>query len=554
MAQIFTYNPNAYVPGQNRRNGVAQAIQSKGTKLTPYSNRAYVPGGATPSVASAIQAKGLQLGRAAANAGRGKGGGGGGGKTKVAQTWQDQLMSLYNSIYGNMETPAQQAARLQKGINSQIAAETAANRATLNETLAANREITRAQQVQLANQQARAMGFSRAIGSLQAQEGKQVYSDYERAAQNIQGLGTGLSGAVLDAQQVAADQVASGIEQASGGVNTARPSFDLEGLKNTTQYLGTTAPARDLFSEAANQAAAARLRNVASAQGIRNLAEDYGQKSVEAQGLLAGEQRKAQTTYSAEQRKLQATRPDLYAKAVEAARSGYRQDAATAVSALTLANTGMATQADIENAKLQTKIDQQTADAATAAATIKSLNDTIKANATAKNADTTASTATAKLTGYDKNGNLISGYFMPNGPKAAAAKYDANKFRVVTKPDGTQKLVPIPQPTTGGKGKGTPKLGNGQTVDQAYSTIDTRSADLNKAVLLAPFAQITNSYAVSKGREAPTYAPMQKSYQAAFNLALGKFPRVYRKNKELMAQMKSAIDIALAMAGYKVPG
>ena len=166
-----------------------------------------------------------------AGAGRSAGGGG----TKVATTWQDQLQALYTKLLGNMETPAAQAARIQKGINAQIAAEGAQNRATLNDTLAANREITRAQQAQLAQQQARAMGFSGAIGSLTAQEGANTFDDYQRAAQNIQGLGAGLSGAVLDSQQAAANRVAQGIDQASGGINNAASSFKPSPSKSSTE-------------------------------------------------------------------------------------------------------------------------------------------------------------------------------------------------------------------------------------------------------------------------------------------------------------------------------
>lgn len=450
-------------------------------------------------------------------------GAGGAGTKKVAKTPQEMLLSLMANYQSSQMTPAQ----IQAGIDAQIKSQVAAAQAS-----------TKALQYQAQQQANRAAGFAQTIGSLRAQEGQQIYSDYERAAQNIQGLGTGLTGAVAETQQAAADKAAAQLAQASGGINTAGSSYDIGGLRNTAQYTGVTLPARDLYGEAANQAAGVRVRNAAATQHIQNISDDFLQKGTEAQKAL-----------SAKRIELEAQRPDLYFKAVKAAQEGRRQDMATLVSAFALQNTVDSTQAEILNTKLQTQIDNTLAqnkvkvDALTAknktqADKIKALNDTMKANATVAKAGVTV----AATEGLGPKGNLLPGYYRPGGKGTVPQPYDTDKYKIKQNADGTQSLAPLPAPPSTAR----PSTAGKWTPSKIQSAILSTNRQLPTAKVPGVYATITNANVVPYGI-APIYKPKLPLAKAIAQLRL-KYPKAIRNREEVT----TAIREALGQIGYKV--
>lgn len=421
------------------------------------------------------------------------------------------LDTILNRYYSQMSTPAQQSGLAQRQVNDQI-----------KMALAGIRASTAAEQAAYTKQQERATGFALAQQSLEGQYGAQALADYRQAGQDIQGLGTGLTGAVGAAQQEQANKAAADISALTGGRNTAT-GLDIPGMQNVAQYTGVTLPSSDLYTQAASAAASARYNTLANADKIHQIATEYAQKWQDAQHQL-----------SLSRQELEAKRPGLYNDAVAALHDKARQDMATLVTALTLKNTVAATGSEITSRGVQDAINKALAPYKIAGA---------KASATGTTARATQTTA--KTTGLLPGGALAPGYYWSSSdPKIRVPQpYDPKKFQLDPNDSTHSKLIPLP----GTVSAGTKTVGStGLTQSQLNSIIASRSGTLAKLVKGPPYAIVHQPDPFGLGAKVVTYTPALTLAQAR-QRALGRFPTALRKNPQVIA----AVNDALSSVGYK---
>lgn len=550
-----TYNPSAYVRG-GATPAVTQATQNLGY-TSAYNPSAYVRGGASPAVAKAIQTAGLAhpaaapLAAHAAAIATKQGAGGGGAAAAGTNPMLNRLLARY---MGQLLTPAQMKTQATQSVNDQVTA-----------ALAGMRASTAAEQAAYTKQQQRAQGFALAMANLSGQNEASALQNYRQAAQDIQGLGTGLTGTVGQAQQQQADQAAAQINALTQGRNTAT-GLDVPGMQNVAQYTGVTLPSADLYTQAASQAGLARYNTQANADRISQIATDYAQKWQDAQHTL-----------TLNRQALEATRPGLYREAMNTLQSGSRQDMASLVSALTLQNTMAGTNSMINSRSISDAINK-------ALAPLK-----------VKQAGANVAATTAKTTGLISDGKggwkLAPNYhWSSTDPKTRTPTYfDPKKWQLDPKDPTHTKIVPLPgtvkkqypdwQNPDGtmkgtyyrpGPGQRPLKIPGGMMVDpkNPHNLIPTRTGtkkgpgglsaasqntainnayrDFTKSVKAPPFAVVTPAsklYGTSI-----SYAPNPKwTFQQAEQQALSTFPAWARKRPDVI----SKVDQALESIGYK---
>jgi hypothetical protein len=307
-------------------------------------------------------------------------------KKAAAAVSANPMQQIVNRYIASLLTPKQQQAQAQAGIDAQLKA-----------SLAAINTAYGQENTTLQRQQERARTYALALNSMRDMSGAQTEADYQNAAARIQGLGTGLTGTIADAQQQTANDAAAKIAAATGGLGQAQ-GLDVAGLKNIAQYTGVTMPATDLYSEAANQAAQARLQQDVRGQQVENIAGDWGQKIADAAMAHAGKVAD-----------VQATRPSLYQAAIQAAQTGNRSDLATIISALALQNTPAQTPSKIALTGAKTK--------GTEATTKKTV-----ATTAATKTGTKVKVATAEGTTPTGNKPAPGNYFVGSNPKTRVAQ------------------------------------------------------------------------------------------------------------------------------------
>ena len=531
------YDPRAYVPGQGiARSPVPAAIQQAGY-LGPTPAATTKPG---PTRTGS----------------RGTGG-------KVAQP--DTLTRILNRYIASLLTPQQQAAQTRQWIDAQIKS----GIADINRSAATDRS-------RILQQQDRARQFALALGSMRDASGAQTEADYTNAAARIQGLGTGLTGTVFDAQQAQADQAAADIAAATGGLGKAAP-LDVAGLRNVAQYTGVTMPSTDLYAEAASRAGQARVQQDMRAQQIANIAADYDVKLNEAE-----KQRLADVAT------LAGKRPSLYQEAIQGMQAGGRSDMATILSALALQNTQAKTAAEItktgaETAAVTTKVTgfqydpttgKQKTDSkgnpllatgfwlppgATTPQKIPS-DQHVSADGTKlvpnKRASTPAATAAAATAAAKAkaDANVKAGY-TPDGKDVGPGFFWGKDGKPKKIPqnwmldpnDPTNKTI-IKNPNVGGGGRGgveTPA----HKAERIQGLITDWSDRILKGLTAegTPYAHDTaDPFDVQQGWAKPHFVPSM-SYAQALAKIKAKLPAELRNN----AQMLANIDDALVTVGYK---
>lgn len=466
----------------------------------------------------------------------------GGNKPSKAATAQDTLAQITNRYIASLQTPAQLAAQNKAWIDASLKASQAATNTAYDQ-----------QSRLLGQQEHRAHQYAMALGSLRDMSGLQAGADYTNAARNIQGLGTGLTGTVADAQQAEADQAAQQIAAATQGLGQAK-GLDVAGMRNVAQYTGVTQPATNLYEEAASQAAQARLNQDVRAQQIENIAGDFRAKA----GDSASER-------AAKLAALAATRPSLYQTAMQQAQSGSRSDMATIISALALQN---------QTAKVPSEIAENVAGAKAT---------TSNAASTASNADTT----TAKVTGI-KNGKLIGGFYW-SAPGQKTAGEIPQGWRLYSEGDPTHHVIvpkgdfyfkgagmtdpqPIPQgwmpdpkdpshhkivrnpyafaPSTTKPPGGETKA---QKTERIQGLVTKWASTIDDAMTSdeSPYAEdVTNPILEQAGTAKPQWVPKPgMTYAKAFADIVKRLPPELRNNPQMIAN----INTSLKRAGFKLP-
>ena len=154
----------------------------------------------------------------------------------------------------------------------------------------------------------RAQNYALALASILKDDPSQVQAAYQSAAQNVQGYGTGLTGAVFDEQQKAANDAAEAVSRMTGGVNTTTSAIDPAAARSAMLYSNVVIPGTTLEAQGAQAYGSALSRAQVARSGVEGVAQDYIRKGLEAKQRI-------RTQTQEDIAKLQAQRPDLTAKA-----------------------------------------------------------------------------------------------------------------------------------------------------------------------------------------------------------------------------------------------
>jgi len=463
----------------------------------------------------------------------------------------DMLSNLIKSYQASLPTAAQQQATARQSVNSQI------------QQALSGIQASTAEQVRAANRQSeRAQGFAEGLRTLSPNMGAQIQSYYNDAAKQLGNFGTGLTGAVADAQQADADQAAQQVAQQSGGQGTVT-GYSVPDLRNTAQYTGVSLPSATLVGQGANQAANTYLQNVANSQSIGGIAQNYIQQANDA------------TTSLADQRaQLELTRPGLMQTALNSLSSNNRQDVATLISALALQGTNAqipskiaATKAGTTATKTGTKIKVATATGTTPSGKAPKpgnywsspnpktrVSQPIPPHQKLDPNDPTHSrlipdpnnppsgmhydpkqktfvpNKTTSTSGLNPDGTVASGYWRP-GPNATPQRVPSGYYPDPTNP---YKLIAVPPRSSSKKGA---------TPSQVSSIISRGRIAAAKDVLGPPYSKKVDIY----NPAGPSYQPTLSVANARKRLLQAYFPRALWKNSQVIG----AINDVLATAGYK---
>lgn len=192
------------------------------------------------------------------------------------------------------------------------------------DAMAANTAASKVSQAQEQAQANRAQGFALALNKFDDPEGKQALADYQSAAGQIQGFGTGLTGALAAAQKQQADKTVSDTAALTGGLGSVA-GYNLDALHNDLQYGHVTLPATSLAGQAADAAITARGQAAASAANVGSIGQQYLAKLADTQNQL-----------TADNATLQAKRPELVTSALTSMSDAQRQQRALDVQVGTL--------------------------------------------------------------------------------------------------------------------------------------------------------------------------------------------------------------------------
>jgi hypothetical protein len=248
------------------------------------------------------------------------------------------------------------------------------------------------QRLQLENQAKRAQGFAQALGQITAPDPKAIADEYRTSADRLRGFGTGLTGAVAEAQQSNADRIADEVHRVTGGLGNVA-SYDIPNLRNVAQMTGVVMPASSLEEKAAGAYASANAERAGSVGSIGSIAQEYLRKLDELEADVG-----------AKSTALAAQRPSLFNDALKAAQESARSNIATYIQARYLSNTMRTTDASITGVDPVTG--KTTLDAKTKAAAAKAAKVAAKVKTTPV-FDSSRSNALGKQ--VDQFGNEIGG-------------------------------------------------------------------------------------------------------------------------------------------------
>lgn len=166
------------------------------------------------------------------------------------------------------------------------------SRAATDETaaLAAQKAQTDAEIARINAQGTRAQGFAQALAKLSSGQDDQAMANYTTAAQTLQGLGTGLTGAVAEGYQSGADRAAEVVRNLTGGLGQVNAPAAAD-IRNASQYAGVTSPALTLAASAPNAAALARAEAAQRVAGISQIGQGYDAQATQAIEQAAADRR-----------------------------------------------------------------------------------------------------------------------------------------------------------------------------------------------------------------------------------------------------------------------
>src|SRR5262245_50437062 len=189
--------------------------------------------------------------------------------------WDDYIKLAKSAI----QTPAQ----IQTSARQTAAADEAA-------ALARQKAVSDQIISQYNNQAARAQGFARALGQLQAGEDQQAQARYQAAANTLTGIGTGLTGDVAQRYQEGVDATREMVNRVTGGLGQVSAP-EAADLRNAGLVAGSTLPARSLAESAVNAANLAQADAAARRQNIALIGQAYTSKADEAIAQAASDAR-----------------------------------------------------------------------------------------------------------------------------------------------------------------------------------------------------------------------------------------------------------------------
>jgi hypothetical protein len=417
--------------------------------------------------------------------------------SKTDPTGMNALLRLYSS---QMLTPQQQWAQAQSMVNNQISQGMAGMQSQL------------AYQNWLAGQNAqKAAGYAQALAQATAPNSQQILDAYKGAAGAMGAFGTGLTGAVQQAQQDAASHAASqlagfGLTPSGGATGQTAGmvgSYDPNDIRNAAQYAGVTIPATTLEGEGANAMAQAQYARAASVGNVGQIANQY---------LMQNAQEQAQMM--SQMMGLQAQRPSLMSTAYMNARQAGREDMAALSQALSMS--AMYGMYNAHSGLYGAKTGQ----------------------------------TTAQTTGLLPSGQLAPNfYWSTNNPKTRRPL--PLPSGTIIKPGDTtySHLVPAPKAAAGG-GKMTPA----QTATQTRLAAQATQKEIASEIAAATKAARTAAYS-SVNPIFPTQTPTPTIKGAnAYNIARQRLINAYVKPKyRNNPQVLSQIDDILAGIGYVKP-
>jgi hypothetical protein len=237
-------------------------------------------------------------------------------KAGVPVSAQNPLQQVINTYPGFVQSPKQM----------QIAAHQAVAD-TIKQTLAANQAAQAAQQAQYETQAKRAQGYAEALASLTTPQADVIKSAYTDAADRLRAYGTGLTGAVADAQRAEAERTAQHVADITGGLSGGPIGYDPNALRNAAQMAGVVIPGRSLEEQAANAISQAGFARAGQVGQIGQIAQEYLAKKADLGTQLA-----------AKEAELRATAPSLFRQEYASRQQQGRSNLATLLSAIALEN------------------------------------------------------------------------------------------------------------------------------------------------------------------------------------------------------------------------
>lgn len=423
---------------------------------------------------------------------------------RVAAEKANPFGALMQRYQAAIPTPQQQIAQAHQAVNQEIQA-----------GLAGYRASSKAEQQVAENQAKRAQGFATSLANLTATAPSSVANEYTQAADRIRAYGTGLTGELGQQFQGSADAAAQHLANQGANVGgTTVGSYDPASLRNTLQYTGVVLPGTTLEQQAAGAKGFAQTQRRAQTAQIGNIAQQYRQKKLDMQHELA---LRAQA--------LQATRPDLYQKALAGLQAAGTQNMATLVSALALQGqqTGLIPGTQKPQPGFWTN---------PVTGTVDKIPPDYKVSPDGTHLvplPKPKPTPKPVVTGLMPDGKkLLPGYWWAQGKgKGVPQTYDTKKFQL--SPDGT-KLIPLP---------GTTKTPAGTKPADIQKIIDKAATEAGKKVLGAPYSKPSLT-GLGKPRPLLSYAAAQTQLLQAY------FPKKYWKNPQVLAKIADL----LSSAGY----
>lgn len=305
--------------------------------------------------------------------------------------------------------------------------------AQITALLAGSRAATVTGQQQAQQQATRAQGFAKALADLTTPDAEATGAIYRQAADRLKGFGTGLTGAVADAQQAQAADTARGVATATGTQSRAGglgvlSGYDPAAMRNVANYAGVTIPGSSLEQSAADAMVHAQAMRKADVAQTGQIAQGYLQKVTDLQNELA-----------AKRMEIEGKRPDLYRQALTAREESARQDLTSRIQAASLQNSTRQMNAEITGVDpLTGKPTYATIQDQREAALEARKFAAQQAQLAAEQAQTTAEKSAPSVQWSQANGYLSDGSGRPilrNGQVQTLPGYELRNGRVIESPD-----------------------------------------------------------------------------------------------------------------------